>query len=316
MPFEADGSSLPRWDDAGERTFQTPVKRFRPDSGKMAAILCVILFSIMVLGALSSILISILADIPAGRQPEPIALPEDGLTLYEENGIRLILGWNGGEITGDIPVFLVNSTGRDIYACTEGVAVNSCMVDDVFFYCEASRNTTSMSQLWIDMVNLQNLGIDAVREISLQLSIVDDDDYMRLNQQGETVSFGPGGNLSIPLAQGEPVYQTEELTVLYQGAYRDPNGQWHLRFYLQNHTGEQRLISAEDLHINGEETNLYLYQNLFPHTYAVLDQQLYDAERLQLAAPEDIRTLEFTLTVTGADVPYAQETANISVTID
>lgn len=253
----------------------------------------------------------------AVREPEPIPLPESGTTLYDSDGIRVILGWDGGEITGDIPVFLENNSSRDVYACTEGVSVNGCMVEDVFFYCEAPKNTTAMSQLWIDTAYLKTLGIDTIQDITLRLIVVDGKDYIQLNAPEDYHTLlGSGGSGEAPLVSGQLLYQSEALTLVYQGAGKDAYGEWQLRFYLQNHSGEVVDVFTSELYINGEETAQYLYQQLFPNTWAVLDREIYRDERLQLTAPEDIQSLKFDLNISRYGDTYAQETVSVSVTID
>jgi len=315
-PFETDISpSFHQEERSSERPRpqgRRPAPGFR--AGKLFIIAWVVIFSVLIVGTLTSIIAGIRST--SYMEMEVIALPEDGLTLYDDDGIQVILGWNGGQITGDIPVYLVNNSSRDIYACTGGVAVNGCMVDAVFFYCEAGKNSTAMSQLWIDTAYLQTLGIPSVRDITLQLSVVDDKDYTQLNPEGEYHTFGPGGDPEIPVVSGKTLYQSEDMSLIYQGVHKDEYGLWNLRLYLQNHSGETLVADFSELIINGEEMDQYLYQSLFPHTYAVLDRELYRADALQLTSPEDVRTVEFDLTVSRYGESYSQETEHISVTID
>ena len=294
--------------------------RSRKRTGHFSALRAVCAVILVVISMTSVLFVAMedaLSDFSlAVRETEPIPLPESGTTLYDSDGIRVILGWDGGEITGDIPVFLENNSSRDVYACTEGVSVNGCMVDDVFFYCEAKENTTAMSQLWIDTAYLKTLGIHTVQDITLQLSIVDGKDYIQLNAPEDYHTFGPGGSGEAPLVSGQLLYQSEALTLVYQGAGKDAYGEWQLRFYLQNHSSEVLDVSTSELYINDEETAQYLYQQLFPNTWAVLDREIYRGEQLQLTAPEDIRTLEFDLIISQYGDTYAQEMVPVSVNID
>lgn len=314
--FETDMVPSFHRDDRPAERPQSRERRAVPSfrAGKLLLIAWVVFFTVMMVGTLIGIFSNIRAT--SFMEMEAIALPEGGQTLYDADGIQLILGWNGGEITGDIPVYLVNGTDRDIYACTEGVAVNGCMAEDVFFYCEAGKNTTSMSQLWIDTAYLQSLGILSVQEITLQLSIVDDKDYIQLNASEDYHTFGPGDSGEAPRVSGQLLYQSENVSLVYQGAGRDAYGGWQLRFFLQNHRSEVMDVFCSELYINGEETSQYLYQKLFPNTWAVLDWDIYHAEPLQLEDPKDIRTLEFDLNISRYGDTYAQEMVPVSVTID
>lgn len=280
----------------------------------------VVILAILLVTNIGRILVSVtesvISDLSYSTpEPEPIALPEDGHVLYDDGEIRVILGWNGGEITGDIPVYLENNSNTDVVACTNGVAINGRMTDNVFFYVDTRWGTTAMSQLWIDGEELENLGITTIGEITLEMELLNGLSYELLCDP-QVLSFGPGGNDAISSVAGQTLYTSEDLTLLYQGAHRDEFDQWHMRFYLQNHSGTVLDVSISALYINGEEMEQYLYQKLFPQTDCVLSQEMYHADKLLLSKPQDIQTLEFLLEVTRINEPDVQETAQISVTID
>lgn len=262
----------------------------------------VIILAILLVTNLGGILLSVtesvisnLSHSMAEPEPIPIPIPEDGLVLHDGNGIRVILGWNGGEITGDIPVYLENNSQWDVTASTNGVSVNNRMTDNVFFYVDARRGTTSMSQLWIDPEEMKNLGIGEIAEISLMMDVMEDDSYSLLNEP-ELITFGPGGTILSPDILGEPLVKNEEFLLVFQETGVDAYGDIYLQFYAENRTGEIRELSSSELVVNGASAGQYLWQRFFPDTGAVIRVELYEAESLGIKTPEDIESLELSIT--------------------
>lgn len=239
--------------------------------------------------------------------PETIALPEDGLILYESPDVRLILGWNGGPITQNISVYLENNSDRDISASTNGVAVNGMMTDSVFFYLDARKGTTSMSQLWIEPELLERQGIDEIAQIELQPEVIEEYSYMLLNKP-ETITFGPGGSIPLPDAQGRTIVNNDVLFLVFQGVETDGYGNLYLRFFAKNKSGEILELTSTELLVNGQSTGQHLWQRFFPDTGAVILTELYEAQSLRIEAPEDLHSLE--LSVITVDEYWESQSQN------
>jgi len=205
MPFDAPEIPKPhRWENRAApqpRKMKEPEYRgeHRRKTGPkspagLLVFLAVLLILPSILGILASVTERVVSDIAYVRaEPETLPVPEDGLLLYDDGEVRVTLGWDGGAITGDIPVFLENNSQTDIVACTNGVAINGIMTDSVFFYLDARKGTTSMSQLWIDPVLLEQQGIGDIVQVELLPEVMEEDSYI-VRSTPETITFGPGSN--------------------------------------------------------------------------------------------------------------------------
>ena len=219
-------------------------------------------------------------------QAEPeIPMLAEGYVLYEDADILVKADWDGvSPVTGAVTIFVQNFTGKDLVVCTDGVAVNGCMVDDVFFYCDAYPNSVSMATLWVDMETLEDMGIGSIEGIQMAIDIMEEDSY---DMMVEDCITGWGGEFRQDLYTGGTViYDQDGVTVIYQGWEIDEYGDTRLQFYVDNSTETILDLSSSELLIDNQGTSTYLWQRFFPETKAVVYGNLYD-----FALPDDANCL-------------------------
>ena len=205
--------------------------------------------------------------------PEPIPLPADGIVLYEDADIQVIADWDGeSPIDGDISIFVENFSNEDRIVCTDGVSINGCMIDDVFFYCDAYRNSVSMATLWLDMEVLQELGFKEVRYLQMAIDVMDED----YNLLMDDAIYDTGGVYVHELDEdGILLYEEEGFRLIYQG-WRSSDGDSILQFYGENDTDSTMQLSSNELLIDGEGSNYWIWQKLLPGAKRVLYLYLED----------------------------------------
>ena len=241
-----------------------------------------------------------------------IPMLAEGYVLYEDADILVKADWDGvSPVTGDVTIFVQNFTGKDLVVCTDGVAVNGCMVDDVFFYCDAYPNSVSMATLWVDMETLEDMGIGSIEGIQMAIDIMEEDSY---DMMVEDCITGWGGEFRQDLyTDGTVIYDQDGVTVLYQGWEIDEYGDTRLRFYVDNSTETILDLSSSELLIDNQGTSTYLWQRFFPETKAVVYGNLYD-----FALPDDANglvELELYLTPDG-DWEREVESGTLSFHLD
>ena len=261
-------------------------------------IIAAVIFLNVVLGILSAAFDAIshtLAEEP-WIQPEPVAMPEDALVLYEDQELLVALDWDGtGTIAEDLRVYVQNTGDTDMVVCTDGVAINGCMTGGAFFYCEAAAEAVSMGTLWLDEYELENLGIREAANMEMYIDIYASRDYeMVADDYHAAFSAVHGDGVIQELdASGRVVYDQDGILLVFQGWATDTEGDTLLRFYAENNTGSFLELFSSELLVDGQGTGNYLWQNFFPGTRAVVDVWLYD-EKISGSA----ESLQFDLGIT------------------
>lgn len=230
--------------------------------------------------SLLPVLVDIVTDLGGSHeevwapQPEPIPLPEDALVLYEDADVMVLAGWDGlSPIDEDIPIYVQNFTGKDLTVCTDGVAVNGCMSEDIFFYCDAYRNSVSRATLWADPDVLGKLGIQHIRHIQMSIDVMDEDYNMLVD--GAIAEAGDG-YLQEMEASGKVLYDQDGFRLVFQGWETNSYGNSTLFFYAENNTDSFMELSGNELMIDGKETGCWLWQNFLPGTKGIFYGRIND----------------------------------------
>ena len=205
--------------------------------------------------------------------PEPVPLPADGTVLYEDADIQVIADWDGTPIDSDIPIFVQNFTSKELTVCTDGVAVNGCMAEDVFFYCDAYPNSVTMADLWVDMDLLGEMGIKEGQYIQMTIDVMDEAYNSLVENAPAELGTPYTQDLSI---SGTILYDQDGFQLIYKGMDRDQFGDPRLVFYAENQTEQFLELSGNELRIDGESTGCWLWQNFLPGTKGIFYGRIHD----------------------------------------
>lgn len=254
-------------------------------------------------GVLASVLRGELSEVSGSYAAEP-SMPSDGTVLYNENGILLMADWRDGDPFDDsILVYLHNGTRQDIAVSGELMSVNGYMSPGSFLYCEAEAGQTGDGVLWLDGDDLKDAGIETAAKITFLLDIFDTNHYDTVATSGFiTLRTGaPEEPAASPYADGTILYAQDGVTFVYTGCVGEDCQDGALQFYAENTTDRCLQLSIDQPTVNGEDAELFLWQELAPRTRAIIYVELYPLEELGVDAPEEIRSVEFILDISDRD---------------
>lgn len=241
----------------------------------------------------------------AEREPEPAPEPFIGETvLYDDGDILITANWEDGNIPDDkIEIQVDNRTNRDITVITERVSVNGYMTDDCFYYCMTPAETVAVENLWLPEMDLNDIGLETIEEISFRLNIYDSDNYETL-AYSEQITFHaavPEGFTQNVDDSGTEVYSQDGIRIVYQGLHGEDLDSGSFRFYAENTSAQCMSIYAEEILVNGESAPLVCWCDLMPGTRAVFDVDLFMLEEEGFETLEDIHALELRFGVLDSD---------------
>lgn len=280
-----------------------PGKKKRPN---ILWIIAVIYFVISVFAPLIQS-----ADLPASdysytdteteAAPEPIS---GGTVLYDDGEILITADWRDGDILGDtIWIQVDNRTDRDITVSTERSSVNGYMTDAFFFYCSAPEETLTTESLWVDEWELEKIGIDTVEELSFRLNLYDSNSYdtLAISEQITFHAAVPEDFSQHVDDSGTEVYSQDGLRIVYQGFHGEDLENGSFRFYMENASAQCLNIYAEEIRVNGESTDLFIWCELMPDKRGICEMDLYMLEEAGFETHTDIHTLELKLGISDSD---------------
>lgn len=234
-------------------------------------------------------------------EPEPI-LPEDGTVLFDEGDILVVADWRDGDPYADtIPVYVRNDSSRDIRVSAQLVSVNGYMTENSFLYCSAEAGRSAMDTLWLDLEDLEDAGIKEASRISFCLNIYDADSYETIVTSDMITLRTDAVETPAPAEDGTVLYEENGIQFVYTGCIGETCADGELRFYLENNTGRFMNLYIDDVLVNGESADLFMWQELPPDCKAITYIDLYSLEDSGIETVAAIHTVEFVLGISDRD---------------
>jgi len=277
-----------------------------PLAGRLTAVAAVVIL----MGALCNVYEAVarrgnpVYDFIPAPEPEAetcLAVPADGLLLYDAGGIRILADWQEDRPYGDgIPFYVQNDSDRTVTVYAGDVLVNGYLMEDAMLFCRAKAGAAAGDTLTLDPEELEIAGIEEVQELYVSLVGYDSETYETLLET-EFMPLCTTPSLDQPIDdRGEVLFEQEGLRVICRGyvpSEYDPEtlSEGYLRFFLENGTDQYVDCYTLDAFVNGESIPLSLWCDLPPHTRAIKDMYLYDLEELGLQTPEDVKDMTMSL---------------------
>lgn len=253
--------------------------------------------------------------------PEPLPIPEDGLTLYEDDSLRIIADWENGQAYEDgIRIYAENNSDYDLTVTAQEIIVNGWMMETSYLYCEAQKGRQGMGTLTLDEEYLRYAGISAVTEISFYLDIWDQDTYnsVAVSPRITLLADSPETLPEQEIIDGQLLYESEGIRVTCLGYYADEYEpdvlhEGKILFLIENNTDHYLHVWSPVIRVNDQDTTLSLWNQLHPDTRAIGTMYLYGLEELELTSLDQLElTLEF---ADRDDYNYSEQSDMITVNL-
>lgn len=120
---------------------------------------------------------------------EVLKMPETGLVLYDNGDILVMADWEQGRtFENPVTVWIQNGSDTDLIVTTQELYVNGHSMKNASLSCSAASGEVSRGELRLDMAELKACGVDYVRQIQLDLWLLDWD-LCPVDTTGELVSL-------------------------------------------------------------------------------------------------------------------------------
>ena len=241
-------------------------------------------------------------------EPEPMVIPEDAMTLYADDALRILADWkNGQEYTDGIRIFVENYTGSDLTVRAEDIIVNGYMMDTAYFYCDVRDGTHSLATLRLDEDALDYAGISVVEAVSFQLEVWEQDTHDPIATSSRVVlQAGQAGAGTQKLPEGQLLYDQDGITISFLG-YREDEyhpedvSEGAMLFHIQNNTDRYLQVYSAETILGGETVDTDLWCQLYPGTRAVSTMYLYALEDMGFLSQDDLFPAQVALEITDRD---------------
>ena len=265
-----------------KKPFSIPVpKKIAADKKKATSVVAIVLAILSLLPALFGLIDEISVPEPA-PQPEPIYGQYEGTVpaiepceIYNDGGVSVVVDC-ADLYYDDYTVFLtvVNESEQDIVVCTDLLSVNGFMHQSGY-YAEVEAGASVQSTLQIYSWELERDSIQEIAEIAFHLNIYPDDFSDLVQSELITLSTDAAPLSEQPLfPEGWSLYISDDVKLNLVNCW-DNYGNYELDFHMENLSQSVISLSTPVIHINGAQSDGYLWTTLRPGTRSNCEIYLY-----------------------------------------
>lgn len=247
------------------------------------------------------------AEEPVVTVPEEITVPtltDMGQTepvlreqvIYDADGVRItVKGMEENTMTGtDIRVLVENGTDRNLVFSGDLFVVNGVTVPG-YLYAEvaAGTRTNDAIELYTDV--LKSAGIGQIGTVlGYDTRIVDTDTYEILARvpMELTTAYAQAGEF-VPEESGVELYRDREITVIAQMITDEFYGKT-AQLLVKNETGQDIIVEAENIAVNGYTVDAWLYDTVVADTVRYCQLDLFETGLAENGI-DQVETISFRL---------------------
>ena len=244
-------------------------------------------------------------------ETEAVIRPEDfhyQTVLYDCGGILAVADWKDGDVAGEeIPVYVRNDSDRDVTLMSAMDNVNGYMTQYRLFFSEVAAGQEEMTSIWVSDTELEDGNIEKIGKVSFCLEVTDDNDYSLLDTTPPITLYADKNYVQPVESGGTTVLEKAGITLTYTGSEGDDE----LWFRVENRSGRNIQLYTMETYVNGEPSDLFLFDELAPDTWGKCRIWLGDAD---IKGIQDITSLELVLGILDYDTDeLLVESTRISV---
>lgn len=222
--------------------------------------------------------------------PEEVSVEEQ--TLIDQDGIVIkATGIDSSWLGPELKVYIENNTDKAFTAQTRNSSVNGFMLEPVFS-CDVMPGKKATGAITFAAEDLEACGIDRITDIEFSFYIFDADSWNVILESDIIVVKTSAANSykQVYNAAGVILFDTEDITIVYQGVTEDPLG-LAANLYIENNSNEGITLEAINTSVNGFMIEPAFICDVMPRKRA-LDTLLFYLDELAACGIEKITEIE------------------------
>ena len=246
------------------------------------------------------------ADSSSGNKTEDNVVAEITVAetvLYDVDGVKVTAtgyeeGWTGPEIK----ILVENNSDKNVLITSDSVSVNGYMMPFAALYAEVAAGKKANETLSLMSSELDRSGIDVLAELQFYLQIQNPETW-------ETVATSELVTLTTSAApyeqpvddSGDVLFDSNGIRIICKGLKQDIIWDGTVVFYMENNSGKEISIYAENVSVNGFMQDVGLWSDLRPGTKLIDGMSMIDLSDLEIESIDQIENIEFNLRVVDAN---------------
>lgn len=223
--------------------------------------------------------------------------------LYDADGIKVTAtGYEDGWMGPEVRLLIENNSTKNVLITSDAVSVNGYMMPNAALYSEVAAGKKANESLTIMSSELDQSGIDVIAELQFYVQVSDSETWDTLDTSDLlilTTSAAPYEQIVDD--SGDVLYDSNGIRIICKGLKQDIIWDGTVVFFMENHSGKDISIYAENVSVNGFMQDVGLWSNLRFNTKLIDGMSLIDLSDLEIENIDQIENIEFNLRIVDAN---------------
>lgn len=223
--------------------------------------------------------------------------------LYEADGVKVTAtGYEEGLLGPEVKLLVENSSDKNVLLTAKSVSVNGYMAPTASLYADVAAGKKSNEGMTLMSSELEQCGITTVAEIQFYIQISDSENWSALATSDLITLKTSAAGLEQPVDDsGDVLYNDKDIRIICKGLKQDLIWDGTIVFFMENKSGKNINIYAENVSVNGFMEDVSLWSDLRAGTMLVDGMHLLDLSDLDLESIDDVKSIEFDLRIVNSD---------------
>ena len=223
--------------------------------------------------------------------------------LYEADGVKVTAtGYEDGWMGPEIKILVENDSSKNVLVTSASVSANGYMMPTASLYAEVAAGKKANETLTIMSSELDQSGIEMLAELQFYLQIQDPETWETITTSDLLTLTTSAAPYEQPVDDsGDVLYDSDGIRIICKGLKQDIIWDGTVVFYMENNSGKEISIYAENVSVNGFMQDVGLWSDLRPSTKIIDGMSMIDLSDLEIENIDQIENIEFNLRIVDAN---------------
>jgi len=222
--------------------------------------------------------------------------------LYEANGVKVTAtGYEDGWMGPEIKVVVENTSDKNLLVTTTSVSANGYMMPYASLYAEIAAGKKANESISLMNSEVEQSGIETIAELQFFLQVQDPESWETLATSELITLTTSAAGLEQPIDDaGDELYNANGIRIICKGLKQDIIWDGTVVFFMENKSGKDISVYAENVSVNGFMQDVGLWSDLRDDTMLIDGMSMIDLSDLEIESIDQIEEIEFNLRVVDA----------------
>ena len=223
--------------------------------------------------------------------------------LYEADGVKVTAtGYEDGWMGPEIKILVENDSSKNVLVTSASVSANGYMMPSAALYAEVAAGKKANETLTIMSSELDQSGIEMLAELQFYLQIQDPETWETITTSNLLTLTTSAAPYEQPVDDsGDVLYDSDGIRIICKGLKQDIIWDGTVVFSMENNSGKEISIYAENVSVNGFMQDVGLWSDLRPNTKIIDGMSMIDLSDLEIENIDQIENIEFNLRIVDAN---------------